>query len=110
MDCPFCGKEMKKGIISGGFKWVEDGRDAWEGIPLTTGLLGRTPKSFYCPDCRQIVLPVPENAGFMGAVQQKIDTASEKFETVRGQWETRRNQTKEQKQKKEFGSKDPWEL
>ncbi len=110
MDCPFCGKEMKEGRIPSGDRWVEDGQDAWEGIPLTTGLLGKVPKSFYCPDCRQIVLPVPEKAGFMEAVQQKIDAASEKIETAQKQWETRRNQTKAQKQKKEFGSKDPWEL
>ena len=32
MDCPFCGKEMKEGIIPSGSKWVEDGLDAWEEI------------------------------------------------------------------------------
>ena len=96
MDCPFCGKEMKEGIIPSGFKWVEDGQDAWDGIPLTVGLLGSAPKSFYCPDCRQIVLPVPEKAGFLEAVQKE--------------WEARRTQAKDEKRKKNFGQKDPWEL
>ena len=110
MDCPFCGKGMKEGWIPSGTRWVEDGQDTWDGIPLTTGLLGKMPKSFYCPDCRQIILPVPEKAGFMEAVQEKIDAASEKAETVKERWEARRSQTKEQKKKKELGSKDPWEL
>ena len=110
MDCPFCGKEMKEGIIPSGFKWVEDGQDAWDGIPLTVGLLGSAPKSFYCPDCRQIVLPVPEKAGFLEAVQEKLDAAGCKIEAVQKEWEARRTQAKDEKRKKNFGRKDPWEL
>ena len=110
MDCPFCGKEMKEGIIPSGSKWVEDGLDAWEGIPLTVGLLGKVPKSFYCPDCRQIVLPVPEKAGFLEAVQEKLDAAGGKIEAVQKEWEVRRTQAKDEKRKKNFGRKDPWEL
>ena len=110
MDCPFCGKEMKEGIIPSGSKWVEDGLDAWEGIPLTVGLLGKVPKSFYCPDCRQIVLPVPEKAGFLEAVQEKLDAAGGKIEAVQKEWEARRTQAKDEKRKKNFGRKDPWEL
>ena len=110
MDCPFCGKEMKEGIIPSGFKWVEDGQDAWDGIPLTVGLLGSAPKSFYCPDCRQIVLPVPEKAGFLEAVQEKLDAAGGKNEAVQKEWEARRTQAKDEKRKKNFGQKDPWEL
>lgn len=110
MDCPFCGKEMKEGIIPSGFKWVEDGQDAWDGIPLTVGLLGSAPKSFYCPDCRQIVLPVPEKAGFLEAVHEKLDAAGGKIEAVQKEWEARRTQAKDEKRKKNFGRKDPWEL
>ena len=111
MDCPFCGKEMKEGRIPSGFSWVEDGRDAWEEVRLSVGLLGKAPKSFYCPDCRQIVLPVPEKAeGVLDTMERKLSAVGDKIEAAQKQWETQRNQAKEQKQKKEFGSKDPWEL
>ena len=111
MDCPFCGKEMKEGTIPSGSRWIpDDGLDAGEEVPLAVGLLGTVPKSFYCPDCRQIILPVPEKAGFWEAVQQKIDAASEKLNAARGQWEARCGEERERRQKKEFGSKDPWEL
>ena len=110
MDCPFCGKEMKEGIIPSGSKWVEDGLDAWEGIPLTVGLLGKVPKSFYCPDCRQIILPVPEVESVLEMMERKLSAVGGKLEAAQKQWETRKSQTKEQKKKKDFGSKDPWEL
>ena len=110
MDCPFCGKEMKEGTIPSASKWVEDGLDIWEGIPLTVGILGTAPKSFYCEDCRRIVLPVPEKVGFLEAARQKLDAASERIGAAREKWEAGRTQAKEQKRKKDFGSKDPWEL
>ncbi len=111
MDCPFCGKEMKEGTIPSGAKWVEDGLDAWEGIPLTVGIFGTTPKSFYCPDCRRIVLPVPEKEeGVLDKMKQRLGEASEKLGAAREQWEAHRAQEKEEKRKKNFGTKDPWEL
>ncbi len=111
MDCPFCGKEMKEGIIPSGSKWVEDGLDAWEGIPLTVGLLGKVPKSFYCPDCRQIVLPVPEKAeGVIDTMERRLSAVGDKIEAAREQWEARRDEAKDEKRKKNLGQKDPWEL
>ena len=111
MNCPFCGKEMKEGMIPSGVKWVEDGQEAWEGIPLAVGLLGKIPKSFYCPDCRQIILPVPEKTeGVLDIVERKLSDAGDKIEAVQKEWEARRAQAKKEKKKKDFGSKDPWEL
>lgn len=110
MDCPFCGKEMKEGTIPSGLKWIEDGLDSWEGIPLSGGLLGRAPKSFYCPDCRQIILPVPEIEGMADKLRRKLDAVGEKIGAAQKQWEARRGEAAEEKKKKEFGSKDPWEL
>lgn len=111
MDCPFCGKEMKEGRIPSGFKWVEDGRDGWDGIPLTVGVLGRTPKSFYCPGCRQIVLPVPEEAeSVLDAVGQKLAAVGDRIEAAQARRESRRTEKKAEAEKKKFGRKDPWEL
>lgn len=111
MDCPFCGKEMKEGTIPSGVKWVEDGLDDWEGVPLAAGLLGQSPKSFYCPDCRRIVLPVPEKAeGVLDLVDRKLNEVSGRLDAAKKQWEERRAREKEEKRRQEFGSKDPWEL
>lgn len=110
MDCPFCGKEMKEGKIPSALRWVEDGQDDWEGVALSTGLLGGAPKSFYCPGCRQIILPVPETERLLEKLGRKLDAAGEKIEAVQKQWETRRTQAKKQKKKEKLGSKDPWEL
>ncbi len=68
MNCPFCGKEMLKGILSG------DGRSAvsWKQGDSKAGLMDRivgsgmvtaakrslatfTIESFFCPDCRKMI-------------------------------------------------------
>ena len=53
---------------------------------------------------------MPEKAGFLEAARQKLDAASERIGAAREKWEAGRTQAKEQKRKKDFGSKDPWEL
>lgn len=117
MDCPYCGKEMKEGRILSGTTWREDGGDDWKGVPLCSGLLGNLPKSFLCPDCRKIILPIPEVESAPELVQRKLGEASEKLtgklNTVREQLEERRSQAsqvKRQKEKEKKGKKDPWEL
>lgn len=111
MDCPFCGKKMKEGIIPNGVKWVEDGIEDWESVRLCSRWSMRMPKSFFCPDCRQIILPVPEKAeGVLDMVERKLSAAGDKIEAAQEQWETRRTQAKDEKRKKNFGKKDPWEL
>ena len=68
-------------------------------------------KSVCCPDCRQIILPVPERAeGVLDTMERKLSAMGDKIEAVQKRWEAQRSQTKEQKKKKEFGTKDPWEL
>ena len=68
MDCPFCGKEMKKGILSG------DGRSpvTWKQGDRKAGFVDRivgagtvkaarrtlttfTVEAYYCPDCRKMI-------------------------------------------------------
>jgi len=108
MDCPFCGKEMKTGTIPSGVKWVED--DTFESVPLCGALFGRTPKSFFCPGCRQIILPVPEVEGALEFLERKLGAAGEKIETAKKQWEARRTEERKETERKKFGEKDPWEL
>ena len=113
MDCPFCGKELRQGMIATGYQlsWrsCDEIGEERECVPLA-GLFGGELEAFFCPDCRRIVLPVPEKAGFLEAARQKRDAAGEKIGAAREQWETRRAEEKERRTRKEFGSKDPWEL
>ena len=113
MNCPFCGKEMKKGYIPSqgdALVWREDellGGDVF----LTNYPLMRMQQAtaFYCPDCKQIIVPVPELESFSDKMKEKMDSVMEKLtaakEDLSGQWEEKQEQ---RKQKKRAG-KDPWE-
>ena len=110
MDCPFCGKELREGVIPSGTKWIEKGTmDAWEGTRLCGGFESG-PTAFLCSDCRQIVIPVPEIEGVWDKVQRRVDEASEKLGAVQVKWKEQREETKKQKKREKFGQKDPWEL
>ena len=112
MDCPFCGKEMKAGTIPSGdtLKWRESGiEDTWGGdVRLSEAF--KPVQAHYCPDCRQIVIPVPEIEDMWDKVQRKIDEASKKLGAVQEKWKDQREETKKQKKKEKLGKKDPWEL
>ena len=112
MDCPFCGKEMKEGRIPSNnqLKWYDNTVDTvmGEGVRLSESF--RTAEAFYCPDCRQIVLPVPEVEGVLEKMERKLSAVGDKIDAAQKQWEVRRSQAKEQKEKKNLGRKDPWEL
>ena len=112
MDCPFCGKEMKAGTIPSRdlLKWRESGiEDTWGGgIALCSWT--ESTKAFLCPDCRQIVIPVPEIEGMWDKVQRKMDEASKKLGAVQKKWKEQREETQKQKKKEKLGKKDPWEL
>lgn len=109
MDCPFCGKELKEGLIPARDRLQWRDKNFTERVFLSSWT--QEAKAFYCPDCRQIILPVPERAeGVLDTMERKLSAMGDKIEAVQKRWEAQRSQTKEQKKKKEFGSKDPWEL
>ena len=114
MNCPFCGKEMRPGRIGSGddVRWHDnaDQEDFFaRGIRLSGAF--KPVEGFFCPDCRQIILPVPEKTeGVLDIVERKLSDAGDKIEAVQKEWEARRAQAKKEKKKKDFGSKDPWEL
>ena len=109
MDCPFCGKEMKEGLIPSRDRLQWRDKNFVDRIFLSSW--SEEAKAFFCPDCRQIVLPVPEKAeGVLDTVERKLSAVGERIETAWEQREVRRMQAKDQKQKEKFGQKDPWEL
>ena len=113
MDCPYCGKEMKVGTIPSGSRWMDKSTmDTWEGVPLCGGFESG-PTAFFCSDCRQIVIPVPEIEGVWNKVQRKIDAVSEKLGAIQEKGKEQRTQAAQKKareEKKKLGQKDPWEL
>lgn len=115
MDCPFCGKEMKEGKIPSRdhLRWVDSAEEGvWGGGIRLSGTFQEA-QAFFCPDCRRIVMPVPEIESVWDKMQRKIGDATEKLGVVREQLEERHaqaEQTKKQKEKEKKGKKDPWEL
>ena len=109
MDCPFCGKEMKEGLIPARDRLQWRDKKFTERVFLSSWT--EEAKAFYCPDCRQIVLPVPEKAeGVIDTLERRLSAVGDKIEAAREQWEVRRDEAKDEKRKKNLGQKDPWEL
>ena len=121
MICPYCGKEMQKGnIFSGDFiRWWPEGADRFITIPeeegavrLHTGGIVTSAKaeSYYCPDCRMVITPVPEIEGSFDKVKKKWDAFAERVEQQsekrQAEYEAQQHRKKREKQRK----KDPWEV
>lgn len=124
MECPYCKKEMRAGAISAPrsqLVWCPNGEDGkplsadWEGrVPLT-----RTPifsfdesyvPAFYCPDCRRIILDVPEIKSRMDAVKRKWNSFTETVRKKREELETEHIEKKRERRAAERRRKDPWEI
>lgn len=68
MNCPYCGKAMKEGLIPGdrfSLKWIPEENNKgnllqWfsKGIKLSDPLMEHGAKSFYCHECEKIVIDV----------------------------------------------------
>lgn len=111
MDCPYCGKEMKEGLIPSGDRLQWRDKEFTERVFLSSW--AQEAKAFYCPDCRQILLPVPEIEGMWDKVQRKLGAASEKLGAMQEQWTERRGQAaqeKKQRQREQRVQKDPWDM
>ena len=109
MDCPFCGKEMKEGLIPARDRLQWRDKNFTERVFLSNWT--EEAKAFYCPDCRQMILPVLEKAeGVLDTVERKQPSVGEKIETAQEKWAAHRDEAKDEKRKKNFGQKDPWEL
>ena len=113
MNCPFCGKEMQKGFIPSGrdvLVWRSDElleRDVY----LTNFPLMRMQNvtAFYCADCRQIIVPVPELESFSDKMKEKMDAVKEKFTAVKDDFSEQREEKQNERKQKKRAGKDPWE-
>lgn len=69
VNCPFCGKEMKKGILSGDgrskVRWKEGEKKAgvWDALSSSGSvcavkytLASFTAEACFCPDCKKLII------------------------------------------------------
>ncbi len=120
MDCPFCGKTMRRGGISadeGSLEWLTDGNEGPEsGLEdrvLLTCAFSPEVEAFYCPDCRQMIVPVPELETVPKMLRETVDlvtdTVTDGVKQLRKDWEARRAERREEMKWKKRKGKDPWE-
>ena len=120
--CPYCGKEMRDGVIPvyrGNMYWhprnedgtISNGFDSDGEILLgRAGLIGGYTPAYYCESCKVVIMPVPEIDTLadkadrwlnktLGLLGGKIDEAS-----------ARREEEKAERKRREKREKDPWEV
>lgn len=120
MECPQCKKELQKGYISTGYslKWYRDNVEMDEDFKESVRLCKRPVwenekvESFYCSNCRVIVIPIPDNID-----GNKIEKVKEKWNQLRGNVEDKYTDFKSHQEEKHFQKrqeerrkKDPWEV
>lgn len=105
MECPFCRKEMQEGYIPAdrsALTWHGGGRE----VRLTyTPILEEKAEAFYCPDCRQIILPVPELETFSQRVKKAVGKLTAGAEKRKSDWDEAQRKKEADRRK----GKDPWE-
>lgn len=112
MNCPYCGKEMQKGAIFTGqaLEWRHNNGDTnramWDRVRLGRAEL----ESDFCPDCRILIMPVPEVEAPLDAVKNKLkglmDRTSGEIKKKKADFTADKAVKEKQKRK----TKDPWEV
>ena len=122
MNCPYCGKEMEKGFILDGnhIRWYPEGMDVFGFCPEEDGavrlnatggvMTAAKAESWYCPDCRMVITPVPEIEGTFDKVRKKWDAFAERVEQQSEKRQAERAAEKHQKKREKQRKKDPWEV
>ena len=118
MNCPYCKKEMQKGFINGrdSIKWYPEGADRWmdddSSVKLAkVGIISAAQsESYYCPDCRVVITPVPEIEDTMDKLKRKWDAFTQRVGEETEKRQTEREAEKHQKKRDKQRKKDPWEV
>ncbi|MDO4810641.1 MAG: PF20097 family protein [Eubacteriales bacterium] len=118
MNCPYCGKELHKGIIysANPLEWRRENDEmncaGQETVRLTGfSFFGKNIESFYCPDCRIILMPAPEKTeGAVDKMKGAWNRIQENLKEKTVAAEKQREEEREQKRKAEQRKKDPWEV
>lgn len=118
MECPYCKNDMKDGTIP----QVRD-RLTWRGtynsetftsesVPLQKYnlLTSEEAKAYYCPDCRIVIVPVPEFEKPEEVIKRKWNNFTDKIREARDASATQRAERKHEKRNEARRKKDPWEV
>jgi len=119
MECPYCKKEMRAGVIPGyrgRVEWIEDDLDPWfgaeRGLRLSEPrfMTAERAEAHYCPDCRIVLVPVRDYEEPLAKADRKLKDFTDKLERRRKEYEAQRAEEKQEKRRAERRKKDPWEV
>ena len=116
MNCPYCGKEMQQGVVWGAETW-RPGNGDWligkekEFVRLWNWRdLRQSAQGHFCPDCRILIMPVPEVEAPLDAVKNKLkglmNRTSGEIQKKKADFTADKDEREKQKRK----TKDPWEV
>ena len=116
MECPYCKKEMTHGLIQSRnmLTWTEGneiGAVRADAIQLSQpSLLVSTADAWYCPDCRTVIVPVPEIEGPLDKLGKKWAKMTARRQEAREERAAQRSEEKKEQEKEKRRKKDPWEM
>ena len=115
MECPYCKKEMKSGMIQArdALSWTEGneiGAVRAESVRLSQPSLFPAADAWYCPNCRTVIVPVPEIETLGDRIGKKWNTLSGKAAAAREERAAQRSEEKKKQEKEKRRKKDPWEM
>ena len=114
--CPYCGKEMRDGVIPAyrdHIEWMGRGKDGMLGSDpddknsvtlVKAGLFCnyQTP-AYYCESCKVVIFPVPE-------IEWPLDKLDKKFTAWQEKISAQREEEKREEKSRKRREKDPWEV
>ena len=116
MNCPYCGKEMQQGVVWGAETWRPGNGDWLIGKEKEFVRLGnwrdlrQSAQGHFCPDCRILIMPVPEVEAPLDAVKNKLkglmNRSSGEIKKKKADFTADKDEREKQKRK----TKDPWEV
>ena len=117
MECPYCKKEMKHGLIDSrnALYWVEEtGEGRWNAGRVCLSqpsLVMSTADAYYCADCRTVIVPVPEKIEDpLDRLGERWDAFTERLRTAHEARTEQRAEEKKERRREKRRKKDPWEM
>ena len=121
--CPYCGKEMRDGVIPAyrdHIEWMGRGKDGMLGSDpddknsvtlVKAGLFCnyQTP-AYYCESCKVVIVPVPEIEWPLDKLDKKFTAWQGKISAQREERKAQREEEKREERSRKRREKDPWEV
>lgn len=120
--CPYCGKEMRDGVIPAyrnHVEWMGRGEDGIIGsgvddensvMLVKAGMFGGNTPAYYCESCKAVIIPVPEIEWTLDKLDKKFTAWQEKMSAQREERKAQREEEKREEKSRKRREKDPWEV